>query len=343
MSGLYKLLGVAGISALVLTACGNDTDGGNNDGDAEGAQGSGETVTVGVASLPIFAPVFVADEEGYFEDNGVDVELEFVQTGTDAVPLLSSGQLDVVAAGFSAGIFSGLESGLEFRVVGSMGVSDGTEYAPAHLIVRDDLVESGEVESMADLEGMSIGVAGGEGGTGAYLTALAISEADLTLDDVELVNIGNPDMPAAVENASLDAGLMSAPFSENTLDDNIGQSFWYPPEGTSGTGLMYGEHFVDSEDAQPFFDALVRASQDLQGDARYSDEYLQIIADATDQTLEGLQDVPLYTWETDLRPLPDQLTGMEQVWLDSGALTYNEPLDEDDYIDGSFAENASAE
>lgn len=340
MNKLYKPLTVLGVSVLAITACGNDAE---EEETSENGQGSGETITVGVASLPIFAPVFVADDQGYFEDNNVDVELEFVQTGSDAVPLLSAGQLDVVAAGFAAGIFSGLESGLEFQVVGSMGVSDGSDYAPAHLVVRDELVASGDVESLEDLEGMSIGVAGGEGGTGAYLTALALSEAGLNLEDVELVNIGNPDMPAAVENGSLDAGLMSAPFSENAINEDIGESFWYPPEGTSGTGLMYGEHFADSQDAQPFFDALVRASQDLQGDARYTDEYLQIIADYTDQPIEGLQDVPLYTWESDLRPLPDQLTGMEQVWLDSGALNYDEPLGEDNYIDSSFADEAASE
>jgi NitT/TauT family transport system substrate-binding protein len=104
-----------------------------------------------------------------------------------------------------------------------------------------------------------------------------------------------------------------------------------------------GEHFADSQDPKPFFDALVRASQDLQGDARYTDEYLQIIADYTDQPLDGLQDVPLYTWESDLRPLPDQLTGREQVWLDSGALNNAEPLDEDNYIDSSFADEADGE
>lgn len=322
------------ILALGLTACGSPDD-------AAGEETT--TITLGVASLPIFAPVFVADEKGYFEDRGLDVELEFVQTGQDAIPLLSSGQMDALAAGFSAGVFSGLEEGLEFRIVGSMGVADGADYAPAHLIVRDDLVEDGTVSSLEDLEGLDIGVAGGEGGTGAFLTAQALQEADLSITDVNLQNVGNPDMPAAMENGSIDAGLMSAPFSENALNDEIGESLWYPPEGTSGTGLMYGEHFIDQEAAGQLFEALAQAADELQGEARYSEENLEIVGDAIGQSGEDLQGVPLYTWYSDLRPLPDQLTAMESVWLEYGALTYDDPLDAEEYIDATFAEAVDSE
>ncbi len=326
---------VAGLAvlALGLTAC----------GDSGEASEENSTITLGVASLPIFAPVFVADEKGYFEDRGLDVELEFVQTGQDAIPLLSSGQMDALAAGFSAGVFSGLNEGLEFRIVGSMGVADGSDYAPAHLIVRDDLVEDGTVSGIEDLEGLNVGVAGGEGGTGAFLTAQALEEADLSITDVNLQNVGNPDMPAAMDNGSIDAGLMSAPFSENALNDEIGQSVWYPPEGTSGTGLMYGEHFLDREEADLLFEALAQAADELQGDARYSDEYLEIVGNAIGQSGEDLQGVPLYTWYSDLRPLPDQLAAMESVWLEYGALTYDEPLDPEEYIDSSFSEAVDSE
>lgn len=336
MKRSLKATGVAAVSALLLAGC-------NGNGAAD-QEGDGDmNVTVGVATLPIFTPVFVADAKGYFEDRGLNVELETIQTGQDAIPLLSSGQLDAVAAGFAAGIFSGLDSGLEFRVVGSMGVAEGVEFSPAHLLVRDELTQDGTVESTGDLRGLNIGVAGGEGGSGAFLTALALEEAGLELEDVNLVNIDNPDIPAALQNGGIDAGLTSTPFSENILQDGIGQSLWHPPEGTSASGLLYGEHFVEEEAAQLFFDALAEASRDLQGDARYTDEYLEIIAEATDQPTEALQDMPLYTWLPDLAPLPDQLTKMESVWMISGALEYDSPLETSEYIDPSFADNVSGE
>lgn len=332
MVNVRGAVGSLAILGLALTGCGSSDEASED-----------STITLGVASLPIFAPVFVADEKGYFEDRGLDVELEFVQTGQDAIPLLSSGQMDALAAGFSAGVFSGLDEGLEFRIVGSMGVSDGTDYAPAHLIVRDELVEDGTVSDLEDLEGLNIGVAGGEGGTGAFLTAEALEEAGLNITDVNLQNVGNPDMPAALGNGSIDAGLMSAPFSENALNDGIGESFWYPPEGTSGTGLMYGEHFVDQDEATLLFEALAQAADELEGEARYSEENLEIVGDAIGQSGEDLQGVPLYTWYPDLAPLPDQLATMESVWLEYGALTYDSPLDPEEYIDSSFSDAIESE
>lgn len=326
----------AAIVALGITLAGCSSASSSSDSSSEGeGNNSDGKVTLGIVNLPIFAPVYVAEDKGYFEEEGLDVELQTFKSGSDAIPLASSGQLDAIAAGFSAGMFSAIDSGLGVKVVGSMGVSDGSQDSPT------DLVGSTGVDSIQDLEGKNIGVAGGAGGTGAYLTALALEGEGLSLSDVNLVNLGNPDMPAALKNGGIDAGLISAPFSQNAIDDGDGKSLWVPPAGVSGTGLIYGEDFIANEDAQKFFNALVKASADLQGDERYSDENINIIAEATGQTPEQVKNVPLYTWEPDLAPKPEQLADMERVWMESGALEYESPLDQSQYVDASFAENAS--
>lgn len=335
MNTISKVTATLAAASLALTACGQNS----SESQAAGGEAEDNVVKVGIVNLPIFAPVYVAEAKGYFADEGLEVELETVKSGQDAIPLASSGQLDAVAAGFSAGMFSALESGLEFKVVGSMGVSDGSEESPTDLVVSKEQLDSGEISSIADLEGKSIGAAGGEGGTGAYLTSLALETEGLTLDDVTIVNLGNPDMPAALANGSLDAGLISAPFSHNAIEEGAGESMWVPPAGTSGTGLIYGEDFTQNENAQKFFDALARAAKDLQGEERYSDENVQIIAEATGQSPEQVKSVPLYTWKPDLAPQQDQLEKMEEVWMGTGALAYEEPLDPANYIDTSFAEN----
>lgn len=331
----------AGIAAaaLMLTGCGSPSSD-TAATDTAAPAGDLTDVKVGIVQLPIFAPVYVADAKGYFEDEGLNVTLETFKSGSDAIPLASSGQLDAVAAGFSAGLFSAIETGLGVKVVGSMGVSDGSEDSPTDLVASTALVDSGEVSSPKDLAGKNVGVAGGDGGTGAYLTALALESDGASLDDVTLVNLSNPDMPAALANGGIDAGLIAAPFSENAINDGDGVSLWVPPKGVSGTGLIYGEQFLETEAAQKFFNALVRAAADLQGDARYSDENIQIIADATDQTPEQVRAVPLYTWEPDLAPKPDQLADMERVWMSSGAIAYPAPLDPATYVDTRFSQAA---
>lgn len=321
------------VAGLALTGC-SATDSGN-------AGDQAATVEIGIVQLPIFAPIYVAQAKGYFADEGLTVNLQTVKSGSDAIPLASSGKLDVVAAGFSAGMFSAIESGLDIKIVGSMGVSDGnTEKSPTDLVVSKKLVDDKTITTVADLKGKKVGAAGGLGGTGAFLTALALKDAGLSINDVEIINLGNPDMPTAIKNGSLDAGLISAPFSTLALEDGTGVSLGVPPKGTSGTGVIYGDKFAGTENAQKFFNAIAKASNDLQGEKRYSEENLKIIADATDQSVEQLKAVPLYTWLPNLAPLPEQLAAMESVWQEAGALEYKTAIPQDQYIDGSFAEKA---
>lgn len=331
-------IGAALIAVTALAGCSGGSDGGDADGGTA-------TVDVGIVQLPIFAPIYVADAKGYFEDEGLDVNLENVKSGQDAIPLASSGKLDVVAAGFAAGMFSAINTGLDVKVVGSMGVAgaEGADEPASALVVRKDLVDSGEVEGVADLKGRKIGALGGGAATSAYYTTIALEEAGLSATDVEFVNLSSPDIPAGLKSGGIDAAFVSAPFWNQAVDDGIAEELWTTPEGTSGTGVIYGGDFAKSDAAQPFFDAIARAAQDLQGDDRYSDENLEIIGDATGQTPEEVSSVPLYFWEPDLNPLPDQLASMERIWMDLGALEYDEPLDPSAYIDTSFSENVATD
>jgi NitT/TauT family transport system substrate-binding protein len=331
-----RIIAGAAVTLLGLTAagCGAQAEDGAGGGDA--------TVTVGTVQLPIFAPLYVADAKGYFEDEGLDVEIETIKSGQDAIPLASSGKLDAVLAGFSAGMFSAIETGLDVSVVGSMGVAPTEdEPSPSALIVAKDLYDSGDITSVEDLEGRKIGALGGEAATGAFYVSMALNEAGVEPESVEFVNLSSPDMPTALKTGGIDAAFVSAPFWSMAVEDGVAEKIWTTPEGTSGTGVIYGGGFAESEQAQPFFDALSRAAQDLQGDERYSEENLEIIGKATGQTVEEIRSEPLYTWYPDLHPLPDQLATMEQTWMQLGALDYAEPLPQDSYVDASFAESAT--
>ena len=124
------------------------------------------------------------------------------------------------------------------------------------------------------------------------------------------------------------------------VEDGTAVSLWTTPAGTSGTGVIYGGDFASSDLAQKFFTALTRGAEDLQGDDRYTDENLGIIAAATGQNAEQVSAVRRYRWLPDLAPLPEQLTEMERMWMELGAIIYTDPIPEADYIDATFAQNS---
>lgn len=336
------LLSLTAATALggTLAACGSavtgeDTSGGSGDG-------AGGTVRVGHLPSSLFAPLYVADAKGYFEAEGITLELTPLKSGQDGVPMLANDQLDVMVAGVSAGMFNALEQGIAFKVVGSMGISPGDpENSPSALEVRQDLIDDGTVTEVADLKGRTVGVAGGPGATGGYLLAAMLKEGGLTLNDVEISNLATPDQEPALTNGSIDAATPSAPFSSAMEEAGVASPLAVPAKGTTGTGVMYSESFVGADLAQGFFTALAKGAQELSADGKQTDEVYQILADTLGQDIEVLKSSPMYTYLPDLAPQPEQLEAMQEVWIEAGQITYSEPLDVAGIVDASFAENAA--
>src|SRR5699024_7476932 len=156
---------------------------------AEGGRDGG-TVRVGHLSSSLFTPLYLAEPMDYFAGEGLTIEPVPIPSGQDGTPMLSNDPLDGLVAGCNAVTSTGLSEGLEFRIVGSMGISPGApDASPTALEVRQELIDDGTVTSVADLAGRKIAVAGGPGATGGYLLASMLEEDGLTLSDVEVVNL----------------------------------------------------------------------------------------------------------------------------------------------------------
>ena len=92
------LLSLTAATALggALTACGSAVTG--EDSSGGGADGGSASGAVRVGHLPsaLFAPLYVADAMGFFEDEGITLELTPLKSGQDGVPMLSNDQLDEI-------------------------------------------------------------------------------------------------------------------------------------------------------------------------------------------------------------------------------------------------------
>jgi len=323
------------VPLLAAAACGGSATSGSVSG--SGDQGV-TTVKVVHAPSTLFAPLYIADAKGYFAAQGIKIDLQTVKAGQDAIPLAASGKVDVVVAGFSAGMFNAVSSGLEIKVVGSMGYTDGTSPAPTALEVAKPLVDSGQIKSPSDLRGRKVALSGGAGGAGGYQLDAILREKGLTLTDVTPVNLAFPDMESALQNGSVAAALPPAPFTTKMEASGVATALAIPPAGTTATGVIYGGQFTKNPVAKKFFAALQKGAADAQGAAKKSDQNLQILAKYTGQTLDVLKEVPFYTWDPDLHPRTDQIQAQQQAYLDAKLLNYDKLLAPDTFIDASFAQ-----
>lgn len=186
--GAAALLGVTALSACTSS-------------DAE----SGGKITIGYSAWPGWFPWAVAQEQGLFEQNGVDVELKWFDSYTDSINALSSGAIDANSQTLNDTL-SAVSGGAQLKVVLTNDNSTG----------NDQIIAAEGINSVADLRGKKVAVE--EGTVDHYLLLLALEEAQLTEEDIELVPMLTDAAAAAFVGGEVDAVGVFAPFTTTALE-----------------------------------------------------------------------------------------------------------------------------
>ena len=175
------------------------------------------TIQVGYIPILGFAPFFIAVEKGYFEEQGLDVELQSFRSGGPMIAPLSTSQIDVGGGEAGTALYNAINQDLDVIVTAGLA-SQPPGFGAVPLLVRKDLFDSGEVGEVADLAGRKVAI-NVEHGTAEYLLAEALSQGGLTVDDVELITLPFPDMPAALANQAVEAVILPHPLASRALGE----------------------------------------------------------------------------------------------------------------------------
>ncbi|ASO21991.1 ABC-type nitrate/sulfonate/bicarbonate transport system substrate-binding protein [Actinoalloteichus hoggarensis] len=184
----------------------------------ESAQaGGGETTAVTIqidgSAVPYYAPLYAAVEQGYFADEGLDVEFSYAN-GADIVQNVAAGNVDFG--------FPNADSVITARANGVRTSVVHTTYQRGIGAVLFD--NAGGISSPADLAGRSVAVTDLGSPNYAQLQAMLAHEG-LTLDDVELRTIGTGAIVQALQNGEVDAIVFSRLryFALRTAGVDVGQ------------------------------------------------------------------------------------------------------------------------
>jgi len=155
------------------------------------------------------AGVYVAMEKGYFRDANVNVELVTVDNINALIAPIATGQIDLATGGPSAGFFNALGRGVKLRIVADQNTARPGMSSIA-LMVRKDLIDRGQVKDYADLRGRTIAVVS-KRATMELDVLKALEKGGLTKNDVNMINMGFPQMNLAFATKSIDAALQIEP------------------------------------------------------------------------------------------------------------------------------------
>ncbi len=290
----------------------------------------------------IFAPLYVAIERGYFARQGIDVELIGTPGGLSSFAVLASGRAEVVVGGLGASLFNAAARGLDFKVVGPVHMERPPVSTP--LVVSKNAYDSGEIRAVADLRGKKVSVNVIGSATEFWLHS-ALLRGGLTIDDVQLVAVNFPDVPAALANGAIAAGLLGEPLA--TLAEERGQIVRLSEDFVNGvqvTALYYSGDFIRRSPklAAGFMIAWLQASRDLYGDGYRHDDIARIVEKYTGVPAAVVKKARPPFHEPDGKMNFNDFARLQEFFRKRGELTYEKALDPSAYIDTSFVRQALA-
>jgi NitT/TauT family transport system substrate-binding protein len=165
-------------------------------------QARGE-IHISAAGQPSIAPLYVAYENGYFEQLGLKVKLTEIRGAGQTVPLLASGALDACFTSISPALITAVARRARLRIVAgreSLSQSCG-EYGV--LYGRRGAFPGG-LTDLRQLRGKRISQYR-PGSTSDFALDIVLESVGMSKKDVTVLHLGQPEALAAILGGRLDA------------------------------------------------------------------------------------------------------------------------------------------
>jgi NitT/TauT family transport system substrate-binding protein len=169
-------------------------------------KGQREPVTIGVATLLLSAPVIIAQEKGYFADEGLDVSIKTYPYGKIALEAMFANKVDLATVAETPIVINIFKRD-DFLVIAMFAYS----YVDLSIFVYKD---SG-IKNAGDLKGKKIGVTTKT--ASEFFLDSYLNYNNVKLSDVKIFNIPINDLPAALNRREYDAIVVAEPYCYETF------------------------------------------------------------------------------------------------------------------------------
>jgi NitT/TauT family transport system substrate-binding protein len=171
---------------------------------------------VGVLRLSSSAPVFIAQDKGYFRKAGLDIELKFFDAAQPIAVATTSGDVDFGITAFTAGLYNLAGKGT-LKVIGGMS-REKAGYPLIGYFASNNAYAAG-LKSPKDLAGKRVAVTQ-VGSSFHYSLGLLADKYGFKLADVKIVPLQSlSNAAAALKGETVDAALLPASTARKLMDD----------------------------------------------------------------------------------------------------------------------------
>lgn len=227
------------------------------------------SLKVGVIPFLSYAVYYIAKAEGYFAEQGLDVELVQLGSSNEMVPLLLDGELDVAQPTLTAGFFNAIKRGGNLKMVMPGATFQEQECAFTAYFVRRADLESGIYADPANWKGAQVALTpAGAQSTSGYMTERFLQRGGLQLSDVELPVVDLAVQPEALRSGQVDIVLAAEPAVTRMKKD--GELAMLMPgdvliDGLTSSSVVFGERMLqDPRLATRFLAAYLKGARQYQ-------------------------------------------------------------------------------
>lgn len=166
-------------------------------------------VSMAMLRLTSSAPLFIAMDKGYFEQEGITIKAEWFDAAHPIAVATASSKVDVGATGITASLFNMAAGNQKLAIVADKGREE-RGFPSSALIANTSAYASG-VTTIESLRGTRIGITQ-IGSTFHYMLGRLLEAKGMSLTDVELVPLGKLSaIMAALESKQIDACILNEP------------------------------------------------------------------------------------------------------------------------------------
>ncbi|QQN64796.1 ABC transporter substrate-binding protein [Bradyrhizobium diazoefficiens] len=171
---------------------------------------------IGVLRLSSSAPVFIAQDKGYFREAGLEVELKFFDAAQPIAVATTSGDVDFGVTAFTAGLYNLAGKGV-LKVIGGMS-REKAGYPLIGYFASNNAYAAG-LKTPKDLAGKRVAVTQ-VGSSFHYSLGLLADKYGFKLSEVKIVPLQSlSNAAAALKGETVDAALLPISTARRLMDD----------------------------------------------------------------------------------------------------------------------------
>jgi NitT/TauT family transport system substrate-binding protein len=305
------------------------------------------TVRIGLVVSSSDAGIFIAQERGYFREEGIDLDPTPFQSLQPMIPALANGQLDVGGGAFNTALVNAVRRGLPLKIVADKG-SMPPGFGFQALVVRKALVDSGQFAGCESFRGARIAVTA-QGTVIVPALDAALQECGLSIAQIDLTLLAYPDMVAALAGGAIEAAMLNEPFVTTAVAERIAAIYkrsdeFYPYQQSAV--IVYGPQFIAEQPdaARRFMVGYLRGVRDHYAafvEGRQKGEIIDILTRTT-----PVKDAALYERMVPPGLNPDGYVNLQTMakdmewWVQHGQL--DAVVDTGQLVDHAYVEYALA-